>query len=134
MSNIYSILGDDPIFILKDRKECLVLELVADSTGHSYESKQHEYNRIYRLLSEAEKPLLLFECSQARVLDPILLGIMIELTNRSRALGGNACLSGLTPELDRSLSRLMRLQPINKRASWEIYPELETAISALPWE
>jgi len=134
MSNIYSILGDDPIFIQQDRKECLVLELVADSTSHSYESKQHEYNRIYKMLSEAEKPFLLFEFSQARVLDPIMLGILIELTNRSRALGGNAALSGLTAELDRSLARLMRLQPIHKRASWEIYPELEAAIAAIPWE
>jgi len=133
MSGVYAFSGDDPIFDVTNGEDYFVFRLVGNPIKHSYESKHHEYNRLYKLLGESHEPQLLFDFSSCCVMDSITIGILIDLTHRCRDLGGNAVAAAVADDLQQSFVNLMLLQPNNRRAMWELYPSVEDAVADHPW-
>lgn len=61
MSGVYSVRGDEPIFVVEQVSGVLILTLIADPAAANYRSKQFEYNRLIKAVSEPEVSGLLID-------------------------------------------------------------------------
>jgi hypothetical protein len=132
MSNLYVSRGDELIFEQSQQDGILTLTLIKDPTGANYGSKQHEYNRLYKMLDDDDDIThLLFDLHRCRILDSVTIGMLVSLTNRCRQNGGDSVMSGVSEDVNGMLARLMLLQPDGKRAMWESYETRDEAAAAL---
>ncbi|MCA8986266.1 MAG: hypothetical protein KDA78_01405 [Planctomycetaceae bacterium] len=133
MFGAYALRGDDPIFEIIPRGSYQIYRLTQNPVLHSYESRHHEFNRLYKLLGESPEPMVLFDFEQCLAIDSILVSILVDLTYRCRDLDGNAVITNISQELMQMVDSLMQLQPNHKRAKWTLYPNIPAAEMHLPW-
>ena len=100
MASLHAGQGDEPIFQQETLGDVLVLSVIEDPTTANYASKQNEYNRLYRMLSEASRTHLLFDLHCCRILDSVTIGILVSLTNVCRSGGGESAISGLSEDVN----------------------------------
>lgn len=131
MSDLSPSRGDEPVFGQHRQDGILTLTLVVDPTESKYSSKQHEYNRLYKMLDEDDVKHLLLDLHRCRILDSVTIGMLVSLTTRCRNNGGESVLCGVSDDVNGMLARLMLLQPDNKRAMWQTYVTREEAASVL---
>ncbi len=131
MSHLYAARGDEPIFDLEQSDRVLILTMVEDPSAANYRSRQFEYNRLQKRIGDDGLRYLVFDLSQCRFLDSITVGILISLTTTVRRTGGNAAMVGTNPDISKLLSRLMLIEPEEKRAIWTSYPSRRHAIESL---
>lgn len=131
MTGVYSVRGDEPIFFVEQVSGVLVLQVVANPAVANYRSKQFEYNRLMKMLTEPETTHLLFDFRVCQKLDSVSMGIVIALTLRIRELGGNAAICGCSDEISTVVSRLNATEPMGQSSEWTHYPTRRHAIEAL---
>jgi anti-anti-sigma regulatory factor len=131
MSSLYAARGDEPIFATAESDCVLILTMVEDPSAANYKSRQFEYNRLQKRISDNGFRHLVFDLSQCRFLDSITVGILISLTITVRRTGGDAAMVGANPDISNLLSRLMLIEPKEKRAVWTSYPSRRHAIESL---
>ncbi|MFT5326558.1 MAG: anti-anti-sigma regulatory factor [Planctomycetaceae bacterium] len=131
MTGVYSVRGDEPIFEVEHVSEVLVLQLIANPAAANYRSKQFEYNRLMKALSEPETRHLLFDFRACQKLDSVSMGIVIALTLRIRELGGNAAICCCSDEISRMVARLNATEPLGQRSEWTHYPTRRHAVETL---
>lgn len=131
MTGVYSVRGDEPIFVVEQVSEVLVLQLVANPAVANYRSKQFEYNRLMKSIAEPETSHLLFDFRECQKLDSVSMGIVIALTLRIRELGGNAAICGCSGEISTAVSRLNATEPMGQRTEWTHYPTRRHAVESL---
>ena len=131
MTGVYSVRGDEPIFVVEQVSEVLVLQLVASPAVANYRSKQFEYNRLMKTLAEPETRNLLFDFCVCENLDSVSMGIVIALTLRIRELGGNAAICCCSDGISNAVSRLNATEPMGQRSEWTHYPTRRHAVEAL---
>jgi len=131
MTGVYSVRGDEPIFVVEQVSEVFVLQLVANPAAANYRSKQFEYNRLMKVLTESETKHLLFDFRVCQKLDSVSMGIVIALTLRIRELDGNAAICCCSDELSIIVARLNATEPLGQRAEWTHYPTRRHAVEAL---
>ena len=90
MTGVYSVRGDEPIFEVEHLAKVLILSLIADPAAANYRSKQFEYNRLMKVVSEPKTRHVLFDFDACQTLDSVSMGVVIALTLRIQELGGNA--------------------------------------------
>jgi hypothetical protein len=134
MSDLHTSRGDEPIFEPSRQDGIFTLTVVEDPTGANYGSKQHEYNRLYKMLDDDDITHLLLDLHRCRILDSVTIGMLVSLTGRCRDNGGNTAMCGVSDDVNGMLARLMLLQPDNKRAMWQTYATREDARAALTAE
>ena len=131
MANLFSVQGDEPVFAQAREGTILILTLIRDPTAANYASRQYEYNRIYKELDESPETDLLFDLTECVVLDSVTIGMLVSLTNVCRTRGRQSVLAGVSDDVGQMLSRLMLLQPDNKRAMWQCYATRDEALAAI---
>ena len=131
MSYLYAARGDEPIFDLEESDSVLILTMIEDPSAANYQSRQFEYNRLQKRISDDGFRYLVFDLSQCRFLDSITVGILISLTTTVRRIGGDAAMVGTNPDISSLLSRLLLIEPEEKRAVWVSYPSRRHAIESL---
>lgn len=131
MSGVYSVRGDEPVFVVEQVSGVLILTLIADPAAANYRSKQFEYNRLMKAVSEPEITGLLFDFQICEKLDSVSMGIVIALTLRIRDLDGNAAICGCTDEIAQTVARLNATEPMGRRSEWTHFPSKRHAIEAL---
>ncbi len=133
MAGTYLFRGDDPIFNVTDEEGYLILRIAERPIDHNYESKQHEYNRLYRTLYTRKNPCVLFDLGQCTMMDSITIGILVKLTTLCRQRAGNAVVAAVAPSVQQSFENLMLLQADKQRATWTMYDTVAQAKAAFPW-
>lgn len=131
MPGLYDTRGDEPIFEQHRQDGILTLTLIEDPTGANYGSKQHEYNRLYRMLDDVDITHLLLDLHRCRILDSVTIGMLVSLTDRCRSNGGDSVMCSVSEDVNGMLARLMLLQPDSKRAMWQTYATRDEAVDAL---
>ncbi|MDA0590809.1 MAG: STAS domain-containing protein [Planctomycetota bacterium] len=131
MSDLTTYRRDDPVFEQHRQDGILTLTLVEDPTESRYSSKQHEYNRLYKMLDEDDVKHLLLDLHRCRILDSVTIGMLVSLTTRCRNNGGESVLCGVSDDVNGMLARLMLLQPDSKRAMWQTCATREEAVTVL---
>ncbi|MCG6157438.1 STAS domain-containing protein [Rubinisphaera margarita] len=133
MAGTYLFRGDDPIFEITDESGYLILHISERPVDHNYESKQHEYNRLYRTLYMRDNPCVLFDLSRCVVMDSITIGILVKLTTLCRQRRGTAVVACVAPNIQESFESLMLLQADKQRATWRMFDTVSEAKAAFPW-
>ena len=133
MTDRYALRGDEPVFSVEQVDDNLILTMIPDIRSSSYQSRQHEYNRLYRTLGEDGVRYVTFDLTHCILLDSVMVGVLVNLTQRIRNRDGNAILVGMSANIREMLERLMLLQPDNKRAMWPTYATRQEADAAYPW-
>jgi len=133
MSDLYALRGDEPVFSVEQVGDIVILTMVADVKSSSYQSMQHEYNRLYGVLGQDQVQYAAFDLTNCVILDSVMVGVLVNLTHRIRDRGGNAILIGMSDHVREVLERLMLLQADNKRAMWTTYATRQEAYEAYPW-
>ena len=110
MSGVYSVRGDEPIFVAEQVSGVLILTLITDPAAASG---------------------LLFDFRICEKLDSVSMGIVIALTLRIRDCGGDAAICGCTDEIAKAITRLNATEPMGQRSEWTHFPSRRHAIEAL---
>ena len=131
MSDLYAARGDEPIFDVEESDRVLILTMVEDPSAANYRSRQFEYNRLQKQISDHGLKYVVFDLSKCGFLDSITVGILISLTTAVRNTGGDAAMVGTNPDISDLLARLMLIEPEQKRAIWVSYPSRRHAIESL---
>jgi anti-anti-sigma regulatory factor len=131
MSGVYSVRGDEPIFVVEQVSGVLILTLIADPAAANYRSKQFEYNRLMKAVSEPEVSGLLIDFQICEKLDSVSMGIVIALTLRIRDCGGDAAICSCTDEIAKAVARLNATEPMGQRSEWTHFPSRRHAVEAL---
>ena len=131
MSDLYAARGDEPIFDVEESDRVLILTMVEDPSAANYRSRQFEYNRLQKRISDHSLRYVVFDLSKCGFLDSITVGILISLTTAVRNIGGDAAMVGTNPDISDLLARLMLIEPEEKRAIWVSYPSRRHAIESL---
>jgi len=131
MSHLYAARGDEPIFDIDESDSVLILTMVEDPSAANYRSRQFEYNRLQKRISDHGFKHLVFDLSRCEFLDSITVGILISLTTAVRNIGGDAAMVGTNSDISSLLSRLLLIEPEEKRAVWTSYPSQRHAIESL---
>ena len=131
MSDLYAARGDEPIFDVEESDRVLILTMVEDPSAANYRSRQFEYNRLQKQISDHGLKYVVFDLSKCGFLDSITVGILISLTTAVRKTGGDAAMVGTNPDISDLLARLLLIEPEEKRAIWVSYPSRRHAIESL---
>ena len=131
MSGVYSVRGDEPIFIVEKLSGVLVLKLIADPSASNYHSKQFEYNRMMKSLSDPETTRLLFDFRDCITIDSVTLGILVSLTQHLDESDGQTAMCNCSLKLRKLMSRLMSLEPVGRQMTWSHYPSRRHAVETL---
>ncbi|MFN3159866.1 MAG: STAS domain-containing protein [Rubinisphaera brasiliensis] len=119
------------LFDVERRDNITILHLAPHPFTQRYESIHHEYNVVMKQMEDLSPPYLVFDFSDCRYIDSIMVGTMAQLTRRARTLNGNAVLVHVSNQIEEMLRSLMMLE--SRKAAWQKYPSLEDAIADLPW-
>ena len=131
MTGVYAVRGDEPIFVVEELSDVLILKLVADPALSNYRSKQFEYNRMMKIVGEPDVNHLLFDFVDCVNVDSVTMGIVIALTLRLEESGGGSAMCCCGGELKELVARLNAQEPFGRRATWIHYPTRRHAIEAL---
>lgn len=131
MTGVYAARGDEPIFVEERLPGILILRLIADPTASNYRSKQFEYNRLMHEIGQPDVHHLLFDFCDCLMIDSVTVGIVTSMTLHLSQSGGQTAMCSCAPELRQTITRLVSLEPSNKRASWQHFPNRRHAIEAL---
>lgn len=131
MAGVYSVRGDEPIFVVEKLSGVLVLQLIVDPSTSNYHSKQFEYNRMMKTLGESGTKHLLFDFCDCVNVDSVTLGILVSLTRHLEESGGRTAMCSCARKLRRSMDRLMSLEPPVRHVLWSHYPSRRHAIETL---
>jgi len=131
MTGVYSVRGDEPIFEVEHLAKVLILSLIADPAAANYRSKQFEYNRLMKVVSEPKTRHVLFDFDACQTLDSVSMGVVIALTLRIQELGGNAAICCCNEKIATTVTRLNATEPMGQRSQWTHFPARRHAIEAL---
>lgn len=131
MSHVSAVRGDEPIFETEAVDSLLMLTLTGDPSSAGYRSRQFEYNRLRRQISDQDVQFLVFDFHQCGFLDSVTVGILVSLTLAVRQSGGEAVLCGLRDDVCRLLLRLIRIEPQARWLVWNRYPNRRHAVQSL---
>lgn len=119
------------LFDVERRDNITILHLAPHPFTQRYESIHHEYNVVMKQMEDLSPPYLVFDFSDCRYIDSIMVGTIVQLTHRARDLDGNAVLIHVSSHIEDILRSLMMLE--SRKAIWQAYPSYEEAIKDLPW-
>lgn len=131
MTGVYSVRGDEPIFVAERLSGILILRLIKDPAKSNYRSKQFEYNRMMRDLGDPEIVNLLLDFSDCVNVDSVTFGMLVSMTLHPGHAGRTTAVCGCREEVRRMLKTLMSLEPASRRVVWTHYPTRRHAIEAL---
>jgi anti-anti-sigma regulatory factor len=131
MTGVYSIRGDEPIFVVEKVANVLVLKLIADPAASNYHSKQFEYNRMMKTVSEPEVQQLLFDFGDCVNVDSVNVGILTSLAGHLNEFGGRTAMCNCSQKVRRLIARLIKLEPAGKQTVWPHYSSRRQAIETL---
>ncbi|NQV24639.1 MAG: STAS domain-containing protein [Rhodopirellula sp.] len=131
MAGLYSVRGDEPIFVVEKLSGVLILKLIADPATSNYHSKQFEYNRMMKAVSEPEVQQLLFDFGDCVNVDSVTVGILTSLAVHLNEFGGRTAMCNCSQDLGRLMDRLIKLEPAGKQTTWPHYSSRRQAIETL---
>lgn len=132
MTGVYAARGDEPIFVEEQVSDVLILKLIANPARSNYRSKQFEYNRLMRKIGEPDVEHLLFDFADCLNIDSVTVGIVTAMTLHLRQNGGQTvAMCNCDPELRQTITRLVNLEPSNRRTTWPHFPNRRHAMQAL---
>lgn len=132
MTGVYAARGDEPIFVEEQISDVLILKLIADPAASNYRSKQFEYNRLMKRIGEPDVEHLLFDFTECQKIDSVTVGIVTAMTLHLRQNGGQTvAMCNCHPDLRQTITRLVSLEPANRRTTWPHFPNRRHAMEAL---
>lgn len=117
------------LFQIERRDGVTLLRLAPHPFTQRYETIHHEYNAVMKQMEDSAPPFLVFDFSECKYIDSIMVGTMAQLTRRARTLHGNAVLIHVSKHINELLRSLMMLE--SRKPVWKQYDTLAAALKEL---